>query len=182
MCPSCRQRFRPAPDRWIEPGLLVRSAWVHDGPARLLVHRLKYEGIPAAAAVLAAGMAPVVGEVAALVPVPRTRVRTQIHGIDPASELARSLGRILDVPVHRALRPPFGGRKRAGRGRSDRAVPRFVVAELPPPGSVLVDDVVTTGGTLSHVGALVGVRAAVTATSRILGSSREPVLPKHQGD
>lgn len=164
LCERCRRDLRAAPDRFVDP-VLVRSAYRHDGAARQLVHRLKYEGFVAAASVLAPALAPLVDGASALVPIPRTHVRRQRYGVDPAAELAGAIGRLTGLPVVRVLHPAIVGRARAGRRRDERTTARFVVVALPPPGCVIVDDVVTTGGTVGHVGALLGVAVAVTATS-----------------
>ena len=46
----------PAPDRYLPGGLVVKAAFLHTGPARALVHRLKYEGIRPAAELLATAL------------------------------------------------------------------------------------------------------------------------------
>lgn len=138
---------------------------MHDGPARQLVHRLKYEGFVAAASVLAPAMAPLVDGAEALVPVPRTHLRRHRYGVDPAMELARAVARLTGIPVVRALHPAVVGQARAGRRRDERSEARFRFVHAPPPGAVLVDDVVTTGGTVRHTGAMLGLAVAVTATS-----------------
>ena len=144
----------------------MRSAFVHRGTARLLVHRLKYGGQAAAASLLAAAMARAVPEGAtALVPVPRARSRRWRYGVDPAVELARGLGRVLALPILPALAPEWWHRRRAGPAGAKRGVPRFRVVRPMPPGAVLVDDVVTTGATLRAAAAALGRPcAAVTAT------------------
>jgi len=145
----------------------VRSAFVHRGTARLLVHRLKYGGQAAAATLLAAAMAPAVPVGAtALVPVPRAWSRRWRYGVDPAVELARALGRVLALPVLPALAPAWWHRRRAGLAGAKRGIPRFRPVRATPAGAVLVDDVVTTGATLrAAAAALGGPCAAVTATA-----------------
>ncbi|MGF1666198.1 MAG: ComF family protein [Acidimicrobiia bacterium] len=172
--------MRPASDRWVEPGVLVRSAYLHDGPARHLVHRLKYDGVAAVAHVLAGSMAPLVSGASALVPVPRTVVRRHRFGIDPGAELAAALAALTGIRVVAALRPEIVARARAGRSRDERREPGFRVRAAAPPGAVLIDDVITTGSTLRHVAGLTGVVRAVTATSRILDSSWTGKRPKDQ--
>lgn len=178
LCGRCGAALRPASDRWVEPGVLVRSAFLHDGAARHLVHRLKYDGVAAAAHVLAGSMAPLVAGASALVPVPRTVVRRHRFGVDPGMELASALAAITGIPVVTALRPAVVARARAGRARDDRSEPGFRLRATAPHGAVLVDDVITTGGTLRHVAGLTGVAGAVTATSRILDSSWASECPK----
>ena len=49
LCGKCRVALVAAPDRYLAGGMVVRAAFLHTGPARALVHRLKYEGIRPAA-------------------------------------------------------------------------------------------------------------------------------------
>jgi predicted amidophosphoribosyltransferase len=130
-------------------GMLVGSGALHEGSARRLVHRLKYQGLTAAADVLAPAMSRMTPfRPTALVPVPRALVRRVRYGIDPALVLARRLSEILDVPVVRALTAAVWWRAHAGVGRSGRRLPALR-ATRPVDGSILlVDDVVTTGATL----------------------------------
>jgi len=167
LCGRCRAGFTAGGERRLPDGVLVRSAFAHEGTARLLVHRLKYGGQHAAAAVLAGAMAGRLPEGArALVPVPRARLRRWRYGVDPAVELARALGRASSLPVVAALAPEWWHRRRAGLAGERRGLPRFRLVRDVPVGAVLVDDVVTTGATLrAAAAALGGPRAAVTATT-----------------
>jgi predicted amidophosphoribosyltransferase len=159
----------PVPDRTVG-GVVVRSAWAHEGAARRLVHRLKYQGTWSAAAPLVARLVDrirVAGDVpTALVPLPRAQLRRGIHGIDPAQVLARGLGAELGVPVVRAVDAAWWWPHHAGRGK-DRVIPGLRRSRLPAPGgAAFVDDVVTTGSTLLAAGRLLpGVHLAFTATS-----------------
>jgi len=153
-------------ERRLDCGLLVVSALVHDGAARSLIHHLKYRGLPAAAAVLAAAMEPVVPDAATcLVPVPRVMLRMWRYGIDPAATLCRALSRRTGLPVARVLARPIWWAGRAGPAAAVRGSPTFRAVRAVPSGAVLVDDVLTTGATLAAAaGALPGVGMAVTAT------------------
>lgn len=168
VCPACSQTLQPAPDR-IVAGVVVRSAWLHEGAARRLVHRAKYQGLTAAVMPMAERLASIVlacGDLpVALVPVPRARVRRARYGVDPAVALAEALGRITSIPVSRALRPGVWWSHHAGAG-GQRKSPRLALTRPLPPGVALVDDVVTTGATLATaVGLVPGVGQAYTATS-----------------
>jgi predicted amidophosphoribosyltransferase len=147
-------------------GVLVRPAFVHEGVARSLVHRLKYDASPTVSRVLAAAMVPLLPvDAAALVPVPRVTARRWRYGVDPARELATAMAGRSGLPVVHALRPAVWVARRAGpRGRL-RGQPRFAAVRSAPGASVLVDDVVTTGATLATAAGVLGVRRAVVATA-----------------
>lgn len=168
LCSSCRDSLRPAGERLVG-GVVTRSAFVHDGAARTLVHRLKYEGMGAVAELLAGAMAPLVpAEAAALVPVPRVLARTVSLGVDPGRALAAALARRTGLPLRPVLAPALVGPRHAGRGRGERRPPALRRAGPVPAGAVLVDDVVTTGTSLAAAAAALGagsVTAAVTATA-----------------
>ena len=145
----------------------MRSAIRHEGPGRLLVHRLKYDAIQYAAEVLADQMPDLVGDATGLVPVPRTIVRRHRYGVDPGVEIARALARRTALPVVMALRPAGWGRRHAGVTRDRRVEPSFRLRRPAPEGAILVDDVITTGLTIATAARLTGLTRAVTATSRM---------------
>lgn len=149
-------------------GLQVFAAYTHSGTARRLVHRLKYAGMYRAAEVLALAMLEAMpADVAALVPVPRAIARKLRYGVDPAVLLARLIGREAAIPVVYALRAPVWWPSNAGTSRGSRSSPEFSPAEVAPTGSLLVDDVVTTGMTLLAAAALTGLPRALTATRAV---------------
>ena len=163
--------LRPAPDRFLVGVGLVRSAYLHEGTARRLVHLLKYRGVVAAASLLAEGMAPLVPAEAVLVPLPRVGARRLRYGVDPAFELAGAVAALTGAAVWEGMVAPVWCRRRAGRRH--RQVPRFrsraAAAPLP---ALLVDDVVTSGATLMAAArAVPGVVGALTATAPVGGSA-----------
>ncbi len=132
----------------------VRSAVELDPQTRRVVHRLKYEGWPRLAAVMAVPMAGVVGELAAgadLVPIPVSRARRRRRGYNQAEALAHALGAVLGRPVRpdRLARPrEAGSQVRLGRAaRQANLASAFAAAPSARP-ALLVDDVFTTGATL----------------------------------
>lgn len=155
----------PAPARWVG-GVLVRSAFLHDGPARELVHRLKYQSDPLPG--IGAVLAPLLPrDATALVPIPRVVLRRWRYGVDPAMELARSVAAATGVPVLAGLAPPLWVHRRAGPAAQTHGRPRFDVVAPVPVGAVLIDDVVTTGATLAAAAAITGIRQAVTLTTAV---------------
>lgn len=168
LCGRCRSSLEPAGRRRIGSGLVVRSAWLHAGPARRMVHLLKYAGLASAARSLAEPMAALLDDGArVLVPIPRALGRLWRHGVDPARELAVALGRLTGLPVMAALHRPLHRPARAGSAPTPGAPPPFRLRR-PVSGAVLVDDVVTTGSTLAAAHrALPGAAYALTATSAL---------------
>jgi predicted amidophosphoribosyltransferase len=164
-CPRCALPRPCAPCPAVRQGFA--AAWapvVHDGPARALVHALKFHAHLAAADVMAAQMAaalvgPLAGAAArppalpladaALVPVPFAAERRRRRGFDPADLLARRLSHRTGRPVVRCLRRGGGAPRQVGSARVERLRAGGVVADgRAPPVALLVDDVHTTGATL----------------------------------
>jgi predicted amidophosphoribosyltransferase len=147
-------------------GILVRSAFRHEGAAQALVHRLKYEAVAGVADRLAEAIVPVLPlDTSILVPVPRVRLRHLGYGVDPGVALATAIGRRAGLAVDDGLAPAMWARRRAGPTGRRRGLQRFRLRRPVPAGAVLVDDVVTTGSTLGAAARVTGATRAVTATS-----------------
>jgi ComF family protein len=154
------------------------------GPVRAAVHALKYGGERRLVGPLAALMAERWRRTSRggdlLVPVPVHAARRRERGFDQAEELARVVGRILDVEVATCLARRQKTTAQHALGRSDRARNvghAFAVAprrEASVEGRwvVLVDDVMTTGATLRGCAAVLheagarGVSALTLARER----------------
>lgn len=92
------------------------------------------------------------GEAWVLVPVPLHPRRLRRRGYDQAALLARALAERTGLATARCLERGGSAGAQVGRGRADRlAGPpgEIRVATAVPPRVLLVDDVVTTGGTLA---------------------------------
>jgi predicted amidophosphoribosyltransferase len=134
----------------------VDRAWssaAHEGVARELVVSLKYRRLLPVAGAMAdriAWLAPgalLSGEV---VPVPTAPLRSLARGFDPAAELGAALARRAGLALNPCL-ARRGGARQVGRRRAERlGDPPRIQARRPVPRSVvLVDDVLTTGATIS---------------------------------
>ncbi len=176
VCGACASRLRRPPDRVLGNGLLVVGGFVHEGPARRLVHSLKYRGVVAAAVPLAAAMVRRLPDSASmLVPVPRAWWRAMRYGVDPTAVLAAIVGRRSGLPVVAALAAPTWWRRHAGARRVERAPVRFRQLSAIDAGAVLVDDVVTTGATVSAAARVLEVAPTVVLAATLVpagGSGR----------
>jgi len=135
----------------------VRSVYPYGGPARDLVHALKYSGVSAVAPVMAIEMAESLldwkPEVTVIVPVPMAGFRRRRRGYNQAELLAREVGRRAGIPVAvRALsrragpsqvEQPDEAARRANAREAFAAGRERVIGEV-----LLIDDVMTTGATL----------------------------------
>jgi predicted amidophosphoribosyltransferase len=156
LCAGCAGRLAEArPLRGSGPaGVdLAWSAAPYEGVARGLVAALKFRSLLPVAPLMAERilrLAPdqiLSGE---LVPVPTARARSLRRGFDPAREIAGALAGRAGL----ALRPCLvrrGAGRQVGRGRGERLgrPPRIEARGNAPRSAVLIDDVLTTGSTLS---------------------------------
>lgn len=136
------------------PGLeRAWSAAPHEGVARQLVSALKFRHLLPVTDLVAERiewLAPADVLSGTLVAVPTAPVRTLRRGFDPALEIAAALARRTAMPLSTCL-ARRGGTRQVGKRRAERLgrPPRFVLRGDPPASVVLVDDVLTTGATLS---------------------------------
>ena len=173
MCRQCRHSLRLGGDREVD-GILVRSAFRHESPVREYLHRLKYAAVTSVPApYVSALVALLPSEATALVPLPRMRWRTLRFGVDPAQVLAHAISRQTGLEVVNGIRPPIWRRPQAGRRAQQRTAPPFGAIRPLPRGSVLVDDVVTTGQTIRAAGQVGGPSISMAVTLTTAGRVRE---------
>jgi predicted amidophosphoribosyltransferase len=156
LCERCERELAMAP-RMIEPGAsgldLVISASPFEGAGRRVVHGLKYAGRLSLARVAGRAMRralPPWESARVVVPVPPGPLRWRWRGFDPAEEIAIAFSECTGLPLEPCLRRERG-RRQVGRRRWERLSdpPRIWLDAEPPEAALLVDDVWTTGATLS---------------------------------
>ena len=138
----------------------LRSPFRFEGAVREAVHALKYRGVRVAAGTLAALMAdylhrnPVAADV--LIPAPLHPRRLRSRGYNQSALLALQLGKSLGLPVREDLlirvtnaRPQVGARTQEER-RNNVANNFACDADATGLTALLIDDVATTGSTLSE--------------------------------
>jgi predicted amidophosphoribosyltransferase len=173
LCPRCRAQLRPAPERILDGGIRLVAAFEHEGVARELVHGLKYRGMTSFADLVVASVSPRVPPLP-VVPVPRTWSRQVRYGIDPAREIGLRLARAMGVPLIDLFSAPLHAPRRAG-GDHNRPPPELKAAKAVLGPVVLVDDVVTTGATItSAVKTLGSERIALVLAATLADTVSSP--------
>ena len=173
-CPWCLEH----------PSLIdgLRSPYIFEGPLREAVHRLKYRGWRAAAPVLGGLLAAYIehhkfpgqasGQV--LVPVPLHPRRLRTRGYNQSHLLAKEAGKLLGIPVRqdlvkRAKYSPPQVEARSREQRRDNVAGSFEAdAKVEGLSILLVDDVATTGSTISACSAALKEAGAVSVWGVVL--------------
>lgn len=156
LCPRCDTSLAavPPPVAACPPGL--DAAWAaspHDGVARELVVALKFRNLLPVARLMAQRIAEgAPGRLLSgtVVPVPPAASRLRHRGFDPAEEIAAQIVALARLTCRPCLARADGPRQ-VGRARAARLAspPRVRASGATPAVALLVDDVQTTGATLS---------------------------------
>ena len=175
-CGRCAAQLRRAPALPAPVGVDGCGALLaYDGAGRELVARLKYRNARSSVPFLARGMAALVapGEVDLVTWAPTTPRRLRARGFDQARLLARGVARRLGLPcrplLSRTPGPGQTGRDAAARHAGPEFAPRRT---LHGERILLVDDVVTTGATVSA--AARALRRAGAGEVRVVAAARTP--------
>lgn len=156
LCTRCSRRLAAAePIAGGSPPGVDRawSAAAHEDVARSLIAALKFRRLLRVADLMAdriQWLAPSDLLSGTIVPVPTAPFRTALRGFDPAAELAAALAERTELPIHPCLARRGVGRQR-GKRRAERVghPPQIRTTAEVPRSVLLVDDVLTTGATLT---------------------------------
>jgi predicted amidophosphoribosyltransferase len=156
LCTRCSRRLaeaRPLAGHGASGLDRVWASAPHEGVARDLVTALKFRRLLPVAGTIAERiewLAPESLLSGAIVPVPSTRLRSLGRGFDPAAEIATALALRTGVPLRPVLSRADLGRQ-LGRRRAQRIgrPPHVRLRGEAPRSVLLIDDVLTTGATLS---------------------------------
>lgn len=133
----------------------LHAAFIYEGPAKKLVHRLKYESVRGAAVPLARQMAYLPsGEEELIVPVPTDPKRERRRGFNQSAVLAQLIADELGMQMETALVRMEERRPQTGLSAQERM--ENLVGCMRAKDAVngkrvlLIDDVATTGATISE--------------------------------
>lgn len=151
LCRGCLVKLTPAPDLAPPPGMADFAALLtYEGATRDLIAAIKFHNHRDSIPFLGQAMAGLVdGQVDLVTWAPTSQSRRRERGYDQAELLARSVAKTLCKPVARLLRRERG-HSQTGLGRAERLHgPQFVPTGRVSGSVLLVDDIRTTGSTLS---------------------------------
>jgi len=179
LCPGCAAALVPAPPRALPGVAAIHTPFLLGGPLQTAIHRLKYRGLEWVGPRLGALWLVTTRarpRVDAILPVPLSSSRLVERGFNQAQRIAEPLSRALGIPtlgraILRAPAAPQVGRTRAERQHAVRGV--FTVRDpraLAGRALLIVDDVVTTGATVSALAAAASAAGATRVEVACLAS------------
>ncbi len=183
LCEGCRGRLRPdVSTRWVGAAVPVACGLRFEGVAARVIRAFKEDGrtalghdlAPALAAALAASLPPG----GRLTTVPSSRAAFRRRGYRPVDMLVRRAG-YRPERLLRLARAPQDQRGLGSRARVENLRGAMTARRIPDGPVVVVDDVITTGATLSE--AVRALRGAGATEVRAVALAHTP-LRRTPGD
>jgi len=154
----------------------IRAAYPHIGWVRSAIHQFKFNGEFSRDRHLALELVPLADYIAhdVVIPVPMHREREHLRGYNQAALLARQLSILSGIPVDgETLIRPIKRAPQVGRDRLERrkAISGVFSIDLSAPMAVhskrvlVVDDVITTGATVSECARVLGGAGAASVSA-----------------
>lgn len=175
VCARCAAAIRPAPPITVEGVDRTWALMVYEGPARELIRGLKYTNRRGALGPLVRSALGLLSEEPAVVTwVPADPGHRRARGYDQGELLARRVARAAGIRAVPLLRRR-SGRAQTGLDRHERLAGPELAPRRPVAGTVLVvDDVVTTGGSLAASARALRAAGADRVLALVLAATPRP--------
>jgi len=197
ICPACADALERLRERCkaidikepLPEGIdYVHAAYLYEGEARMLIRRLKFESVRAAAVPLAGEMAFLdAGEEELIVPVPTDEARRKKRGFNQSTLLAEHMAKTLGMPVREALSRTQRRAPQRGLNAEERKknLEGCMLADESVRGKriLLIDDVYTTGATVREAAralraaGAIGVGVICAARTTLGGGEKQVPFP-----
>ena len=180
VCTSCASTLHIAPR--VPPPAGIEwwcSCFVYAGVARELVARGKYRDERAAlrwfVPQVARAVTPIHADVDVVTWIPASAARLDAHGVDHGELLARGVASLLRVPARRLLARERGLPQTGLDARNRRNGPRLrATCQIGARSVLVVDDVVTTGGSLGAAARALRASGARTVFAATIARTPRP--------
>jgi predicted amidophosphoribosyltransferase len=181
VCAQCLHAARRARPLQPPPGVdWFVTCYAYEGVVRELVARAKYRDERAPLTVLGLAVAEAVARRSTAIDVvtwiPASVARRRRSGVDHGQHLARVVAGALHVPAARRLRRGTGPPQTGRDARTRRLGPNLrAIGTIPGSSVLVVDDVSTTGGSLSAAARVLRAQGAAAVFAATIAHTPLPV-------
>ncbi len=177
LCAGCAEDLPWRGESITVQSLSIQVAFDYAWPIDRVIHRYKYQGKLEMMPILAAGLRRLVRpDVDALLAVPLAPSRLRERGFNQSHELAKQLSKYWDIPLLTGIERRRGvqqqGLKRSERLLNLQGAFSVSAGMVLPRRVALLDDVLTTGSTLLHLGDLLREHGVAEVSALVVASSK----------